>query len=169
MKDWKKDKRWSDKFLPEIKQICGIYLIGEAPAEEDQQRNTDLIVLKMEAVRIACRIRRNEYFVRYPDDITIRSDRPSGNVTELAKIISGWGDYMFYGFSDIKELKLCDWKLCDLKVFRTWFATKIIKNEGVLPGVEKNNYDGSSDFRAFDINKMPDGFIIASNDPLGLL
>lgn len=161
MQGWEKDKKWSDRFLPEIKQICGLHLMGEAPMEEDQQRNTDLIVLRIEAVRIACRVRRHPFFEKYPDDITIRSDRPSGLTTELAKIISGWGNYMFYGFSDDKEVHLCAWKLCDLNVFRLWFNSKIVKSGGIVPGVEKENSDGSSKLRAFNIKKMPEDFVLA--------
>ena len=63
MANWENDKRWSDKFLPEIKMILGLHLIGEPPIEEDCERNTDLIVLKMEPVRIACRIRKYKYFI----------------------------------------------------------------------------------------------------------
>ena len=69
---WQDDKRWSDRFLPEIKQILGLYLIDEPPIEEDMQRNTDLTVLRLNAVRVACRIRKYEYFLNYGDEITIR-------------------------------------------------------------------------------------------------
>lgn len=69
--NWEINKQWSDRFLPEIKMILGLHLIGEPPIEEDCERNTDLIVLKMEAVRIACRVRRYDYFRRYPNDIRI--------------------------------------------------------------------------------------------------
>ncbi len=134
---WEKDKRWSDIFLLEIKQILGSQLIGEPPVEEDQKRNTDLIVLKMDSVRIACRVRRFKYHNRYSDEITIRAGRPSGIKTELTKIIEGWGDYFFYGFADDSEEKLVAWRLCDLKVFRLWFNRTIIKNGGVMPGIEK--------------------------------
>jgi len=114
-KAWEKDKKWSDRFLPEIKRILGECLIREAPIEEDMEHNTDLIVLKLDGLRVACRVRRFEYFNRYPDDITIRSDRASGNVTELAKIITeSWGDYFFYGFSDKDGITLCKWKLIHL-------------------------------------------------------
>ena len=75
---WRHDKRWSDRFLPEIKRILGEYLIGEPREAEDIERNTDLIVLKMEAVRIACRIRKYEYLLQYPGEFTIRAARPSG-------------------------------------------------------------------------------------------
>ena len=42
-------KRWSDRFLPENKQILGLHLIGEPPVKEDAERNTDLIVPDMRA------------------------------------------------------------------------------------------------------------------------
>ena len=44
MSNWKNDKRWSDRFLPEIKGIIGTHLITEPPYEEDAERNTDLMV-----------------------------------------------------------------------------------------------------------------------------
>ena len=60
--DWQDDKKWSDRFIPFIKPILGLYLIGEATQEDDKNKNTDLIVFKMDAVRIACRIRRYSYY-----------------------------------------------------------------------------------------------------------
>lgn len=156
MTDWKEDKKWSDKFLTEIKRILGEHLISEPPIEEDMQHNTDLIVLRLDAVRIACRIRTNEYLARYPNDITIRSDRPSGVKTELTKIIEGWGDYLFYGFADKSDTKLAAWKIISLNDFRLWFNREIVKlDKGELPGTEQCNYDRSSKFRAFDTSKMP--------------
>ena len=158
---WEADKRWSDKFLGEIKQICGLYLIGEAPIEEDQQRNTDLIVLKMEPLRIACRVRRNEFYGQRSNEITIRSGRPSGVKTELMKIISGWGNYMFYGFSNREETGLIAWKLCSLNCFRLWFGKELCKYESSPWNTEIKNSDGSI-FRAFNTNRMPEDFIVAS-------
>ena len=160
--DWKEDKRWSDKFLPEIKMILGLHLIGEPPIEEDCERNTDLIVLKMDAVRIACRIRRYEYFSKYPDDITIRYGRPSGVKTELTKIIEGWGDYFSYGFSDENEKNLISWRLCRLNDFRVWFNRQIVSNKGVMPGANKNNNDNSSSFLVFKADVIPN-FILAKH------
>lgn len=157
---WENDKRWSDRFLPEIKMILGLHLIGELAVEQDCERNTDLIVLKMEAVRITCRIRRYEYFAKYPDEITIRAGRPSGVKTELTKIIESWGDYFFYGFSDPEEKALQAWKLCRLNAFRVWFNRCIVANKGLIPGRRKVNDDGSSSFIAFSADKIPD-FIIA--------
>jgi len=158
MNNWKEDKKWSDRFLPEIKSVLGLYLIGEPSAEEDQERNTDLMVLKMDAVRIACRIRRNNQ-TKYAAEFTIRAGRPSGVKTELTKIIEGWGDYLFYGFSDPDEVALSQWILGDLKAFRIWFNRDLIRLKGNIPGIKQNNYDNSSFFYAFPID-IPN-FIIA--------
>lgn len=156
---WEKDKRWSDQFMDEIKSILGIHLIGEPPVEEDQERNTDLIVLKMDSVRIACRVRRNEYAVRYGEEFTVRAGRPSGIKTELTKIIEGWGDYFFYGFGD--ESKLSKWTLADLNVFRLWYNQQLFL--GNHPGIKQNNDDGSSYFFAFRWDELPCNFIIAKS------
>lgn len=157
------DKKWSDRFLPQVKRVLGEYLIGEAPFEEDRDRNTDLIVLRLDPVRVGCRIRRNSYLQRWPDEFTIRSDRPSGQKTELAKIVEGWGDYFFYGFSDASETVLERWTLADLRVFRLWFNTEIVKNKGAVPGQAQPNKDGSSSFRAFKWCNLPPQFIVAAS------
>jgi hypothetical protein len=158
---WQDDKNWSDRFLPEIKRILGEYLITSAPIDEDAEHNTDLIVLKLDSVRIGCRIRRYHYWLQYPNEFTIRSGRPNGNKTELAKIVEGWGDYFFYGFSDDAEQSLIAWTLGDLKIFRLWFNRTIVVNKGVLPGMPQKNGDSSSSFLAFNLNSLPSNFIIA--------
>ena len=157
---WREDLSWSNKFLPEIKRILGEYLISAAPMEEDAEHNTDLIVLKLDAIRIACRIRRYDYLARYPNEFTIRSGRPNGCKTELTKIIEGWGDYFFYGFSDEQETGLAAWSLCNLKVFRLWFNEQLFTHKQA-PGQKQNNGDGSSSFRAFSIFALPGEFVIA--------
>jgi hypothetical protein len=160
--DWKADKRWSDRFLTEIKSILGIYLISEPPHEEDAERNTDLMVLRLDAVRIGCRVRKHQYASKYGDEFTIRAGRPSGTKTELTKIIEGWGDYFFYGFSDAEETNLHSWILCDLKVFRIWYMRKLAAlPAGHVPGIGKKNTDASSTFVAFNINDFPENFVIA--------
>lgn len=165
--DWKADKQWSDKFLHEIKGIVGQTLIGEVE-EEDQQRNTDLIVLKLEAVRIACRIRRNSYFQNneYKQQFTIRTKRHSGAETELSKVLSGWGDYIFYGFSDESEESIVAWIIGDLAQFRIWFVRYITTHQGKYPGLVKTNGDGSSDFIAFNLSELPERFIVNRNTVL---
>ena len=154
---WTTDKLWSDRFIPEIRQLIGPELITEAPAEEDALRNTDLITLKMDSYRIGCRVRHPEDYKKYRHQFTLRSTRPSGAKTELAKVIEGWGDYFFYGWSDDAEVGLQDWLLGDLKVFRLAFATALHLNAPFWHIVP--NDDGSSQFHAFDIDKLPKAFI----------
>jgi hypothetical protein len=162
MSTWQADKRWSDRFLPEIKSILGVHLIGEPPVEEDAERNTDLMVLRMEAVRIGCRVRRHKYLAKYADEFTIRAGRPSGAKTELTKIIEGWGDYFFYGFTDAAEDALAAWLLGDLRAFRLWFLRAMVKTDaGKYPGHGQDNPDNSSSFLAFTISDMPQEFIVA--------
>lgn len=162
MNNWQDDKRWSDRFLPEIKQILGLHLIGEPPIEEDSERNTDLMVLKLDSVRIACRIRKNKFLDRYGNQFTIRAGRPSGIKTELTKIIEGWGDYFFYGFSDKEETVLEKWILGDLKALRLFIMRELAASRN--PWIEnKNNKDNSSSFVAFTYDTIP-FFIIASDN-----
>ena len=157
--DWEKDKAWSDLYLTEIKRILGEHLIGEPPQEEDAERNTDLIVLRMDPVRIACRVRRDSSALKYANDFTLRYSRPSGVKTELTKIVEGWGDYFFYGISG--DACLACWALADLRVFRAWWARELYRRKGRLPGIEKENPDGSSTFRVFSWDDLPDDFVVA--------
>ena len=159
---WQPDHEWSRRFLPEIKRILGEHLIAEAPAEEDALRNTDLIVLKLDAVRIACRVRRHRFVQEYGDQFTIRVRRPNGVKSELGKVLEGWGDYLFYGFADADERHLCAWLLGDLHVFRGWFNRRLFRGAaGVLPGVQCKNGDASSSFLALPVSVLPAEFIRA--------
>lgn len=160
---WQADKEWSDGLLTEIKSILGVHLIGEPPVEEDAERNTDLMVLRMDAVRIGCRIRRNNQ-IGYIDEFTIRTSRPSGVKTELAKIIEGWGDFFFYGFADETGSRLAAWTLADLKVFRGQYARMLVKcAPGKVPGIMKVNKDNSSNFAVFRWDAFPREFVVASS------
>lgn len=154
MTDWKQAKVWSDRFLPEIKQIIGPLMLVEAPLEEDMKHNTDLMVLTAGHTRVACRVRTARYFPRYADEFTIRSGTKSGMRTELAKIIEGWGDLFFYGFSNVTETGFQAYVVIDLKKFRSWHARQLVANQGVLPGVGLTNLDGTS-FRVFKVSDLP--------------
>jgi len=157
---FEEQKQWSDRYLPEVKGILGKHLISEAPVEEDKKRCTDLIVLHLQAIRIACRMRRETYIEKYSDEFTIRAVNHRGAKTELAKIIEGWGDYFFYGFGGDSGL-LLKWCLCDLKVFRLWYVKELYN--GNKPGILHANTDKSSDFLSFKINALPSGFVIAQS------
>lgn len=150
---------WQRQFLPQVKSIIGVHLIGEAPLEDDAEKNTDLIVLRLEAIRIACRIRTGTYLESFHDQFTIRCERPSGAKTELAKIIEGWGDYFFYGFG-ANDGFLASWMLGDLRVFRLWLWQRLARDRQ-LPGQLCQNKDGSSKFYAYKLEQLPSSFVVA--------
>ena len=154
------NRQWSDKFLPEMKSILGRLFIGEAPKEEDAWHNTDLIVLKLEPLRFACRVRRYKYYGAFKNEFTFRAAIPNNGKTELAKIIEGYGDYFFYGFASEDESHLHSWIIGDLKVFRLWFNRCL--TIGNLPWERKSNNDGSSDFLVFKLTDLPKEFIAHS-------
>ena len=118
----------------------------------------------------ACQIRRASNYEKYKNEFTIRSKRPSGNKTELRKIIEGWGDYFFYGFSNKDETALHSWFIGDLSVFRVWFVSELYKkgidNNYALPWIEKENHDKSSSFFIFNITAIGDDFIKAIKTPI---
>lgn len=156
---WKNDKKWSDQFIPEIKGILGQILISEAPLTEDREHNTDLMVFKMDSVRIGCRIRRKQY-MNYVGQFTIRCSRPSGQKTEMAKILEGWGDIFFYGFEG-DDGELGAYGVGDLSVFRLHIVTTLAKMQaGQFPGEKRENKDDSSAFRAYNWKDMPPGFVL---------
>lgn len=157
----RRDFDWQRGLIPCIRQVLANYLITEAPFEDDTKRNTDLIVLKAEVTRVACRVRRDIYAATYGDEFTLRTSRPSGTETELAKVLSGWGDYIFYGFASEDGCELTAWTLGDLRVFRKWHSIKLFNcPQGQMPGIEKPNRDGSSNFRAYRINDLPPEFVM---------
>ncbi|HET7572127.1 MAG TPA: hypothetical protein VFJ77_05595 [Gaiellaceae bacterium] len=163
MSGYRVDRAWSDRFVPELKRIAGEHLIGEAPEEEDRERGTDLIVLRLEPVRIACRVRRPAHLVPYGHQFTIRTSRPSGARTELRKIVAGWGDYLLFGFADRDEQHLAQWFLGDLNVFREWRADEQARTHRE-PGTLRTNPDGTR-FRAYGVDDLPAGFVVARSAP----
>lgn len=161
---FERDFDWQRGLIPEIKRILANYLIAEAPAAEDMQHNTDLIVLKLDTVRVACRLRRHDYLARYGGEFTVRARRPSGAETELSKVLSGWGDYIFYGFASPDAADLAAWMLGDLNVFRLWHHRELWENR--RPGLAQSNGDGSSDFRAYRIADLPSEFVVSQKRPV---
>lgn len=159
MQGWLADKAWSDCFIERIKEIIGRALIVAAPVEDDQLYNTDLLMLRCDSVRIACRIRRYEYHKRFSHEFTIRCTRPSNNKTELEKILEGYGDYFLYGFANEQQDDIAHWTLCNLAVFRGWYWLRELRCSADL-GIRQKNVDGSSDFRVFRWDEFPMNFVV---------
>lgn len=103
MAAYESDRRWSDKFIPAIKQIVGPRLLSVTPDEIDCKQAADLMVFTARDMKIAARVRRPGFADKYPYEFTIRARRDSGAETELSKIVNGWGDWLFYGHADAED------------------------------------------------------------------
>lgn len=164
-----RDWRWSDRYIDSITR-CISWTFGEdekwttvAPPAEDQDKNTDLILLTSNGWnRIACRIRcagsgvecfcGKRHFPAWPNccnEFTIRATRPTGTKTELEKIFDGFGNFLFYGFGG-KDGRLVYWTVANLDIFRR------VHKFGRLQG----NHDGSSEFYIYRWIDFPNEFIV---------
>lgn len=133
------DKDWSDKFIPIICQIVGPKLLVPSPLVIDRNYVADLVVLKGKDTTIGCRVRKHRYLKQYGGEFTMRHERDSGAKTEMAKIEEGWGDWMFYGFSNEEETTFAQWVLLDLDAWRHHWA----KNRSRIIWNVKPNGDGT--------------------------
>lgn len=150
------DRRWSDAFIPAIKQIVGPLLLEESSFEVDTQQAADLVVMNARDKTIACRVRRPGFADRYGYEFTIRAKRDSGAKTELEKIIDGFGDWMFYGHADPDGMNVCRWMVVSLPALRA----AIIRRQAVA--IKQSNGDGTH-FVAFDVRAMPDSCLVATS------
>ena len=148
------NRTWSDRFLPEIKRIVGPQLMQVAPDMLDWHEATDLLTIDCKDVRIAARVRRHGYADRFPNDFTVRTQTASGVPTELAKIVNGHGDWMFYGHANASGTGLESWWLIDLKAFRAALI-RHRQNGHPLRFGDKKNPDGTA-FKWFDIRSFPE-------------
>lgn len=159
MSDWKRDLKRANQFLPHVKRLLGLHLIGEASIEMDQKQAVDLIVLGIGSHKIGVRMRdikryrHGPNFLRYLQEFTIRCDRPSGTSTELEKILNGFGDYIFYGWGWFErgDGVVRAYYLIDLTVFRATYKAQ----------PRFNNHDRSSAFVACRVADFPASLIIA--------
>lgn len=132
------DRKYSDQFIERIYETIGPLLFRETSEIVDQEEASDLTMIKAQPFNIACRIRRPRFF-SYRDQFTVRLRRDSGTTTELAKIVDGHSDLMFYGIAANDETdELAAWAFIDLVVFR-----EQVKSNEHLEFGDKSNGDGT--------------------------
>lgn len=165
MSAYTKDREWSDQYIPTIRRIVGPELLIVSPPEIDCREAADLIVLRGRDMTIAARVRRVGYADRYPFDFTIRSHRASGAKTELAKLLEGWGDWMFYGHASPMPKVINRWWLIDLHVWRETLLKKGYRECWETLCTKQDNYDGTQ-FIAFDVRRFPRLLVIKSSHDL---
>ena len=149
---WQADKAIADQFLPEARRVIllkqpGLSKVRISDDQQDQEEALDLIV---DAQRWAWRLRRPDCRWR---DLTIRYRRPTGHVTEWAKIMDGYGDYYLYSWTTDDSWLLrrfSEWAVIDLSALR--------QNASALfdAAEQQRNKDGSSTFLAWPIGVLRD-------------
>lgn len=129
---------WSRTWIPKIRRMVGPFLLREGTLYEDQREATDLIVLRTDGLRVACRVRKPGYAAKYMLDVTITAKRETGAACEWDKLIlGGFGDWFFYGHAtnvSAKNGDILPRYLIDLPVCRDW----IRENHGPLLGPNKD-------------------------------
>ena len=154
MNFYDRDRAWSDRFLPAIKDTIGGHLLKASPDPLDWHHATDLMMLDARDIRIAARVRRHGYARRFPHEFTLRSRLPSGAETELAKVVDGKGDWLFYGHANAAGTGFDAWWLIDLRAFRAGLIRSKRNGHPIRCG-DKRNPDGTW-FKWFDIRSFPD-------------
>lgn len=109
---------------------------------QDFNQATD-VVLTMDNVHIAVRIRKPDCQYR---DITLRG-KNNGQKTERDKILDGYGDLYFYGWTQhrVGQIELCEWVLIDLDKVR---ETNLLNR----PYEHRDNVDGRNPFITIPIS-----------------
>ena len=160
MKAWELDKVKSDKFMPQIMGICGSCLFKPAHLALDQRQATDLVI---DPVCVAVRVRDNKW-LPYADEFTIRSDRPSGVLSEMEKISAGFGTHLFYGFGDMDHGgDLIHWTLANLNVFRLTNYQTLTAGGRLFSQILENSQADHAKFFTFKWSNFPEDFIIGSS------
>jgi hypothetical protein len=115
------DRQFSDRFLDTVKGIIGPRILQSTSFTLDTEEASDLTTLHDSRVRIAVRIRRPKYLQpQYRNHITLRATE-TGRLSELDKVISGYGDYLFYGFAASNDgTALARWIIVDLSRLRLY-------------------------------------------------
>lgn len=159
-----RDWTWSDRFVPHVQVILASLLSPAAPLSQDREEATDFLVFQTSSARVACRVRRwpgEKWFEVNRNEITIRAVRGNGVETELDKILSGFGDFLFYAIANQTENDFASWTLCNLSVFRD-----LVHHTERIPGHLKWNRDGSSAFLIIPLAEMPSSFVVARGTSL---
>lgn len=154
LNNYSDDRSWSDRFIPLIKQTIGMHLLAVSTFEQDTKEAADLVVLTASPLKIACRVRKHQYLSKYGNEFTIRKSRPNGSKTEYEKIIDGFGNWMFYAFSNPSDdgSGFSKWWIFSLYAFRVHLIRSAIGASSVKHG-EGINPDGTT-FEWFNIDSF---------------
>lgn len=149
-RSYEEDRAHEKAIMPRVKDLVAEVFfpdrVDNATEYLDQRCATDLVLVSPTGTpqHLAVRVRNySPYFLRYPDDITLRVRRGSGAKTEYEKICDGFGDLCFYGFQH--EGDVPKWRILDLDQLRALLPLALF--------VDRDNRDGLSTLRAFNLTQ----------------
>ena len=147
---YREDIRLENRFTKTVKSILGNQFVVQDETS-DQQYGTDFMLLTFKPFTVAVRLRTFKYWQQYPNDFTIRWQRPSGVATEIDKIRAGHVDYLLYGFVDQREKNIVQYFIGDLSVFREYEPE---------PKAIYENTPPDSKLAVFGLDQLPPGFVV---------
>lgn len=141
------------KFARILKAILGNQFITQ-DVVMDKQEGTDFAIVTMNPFKVGIRLRRYKYWLNpnYREQFTIRWSLVSGNKTEINKILSGYVNYILYGFVNKEETKIIQYFIGDLNVFR-------LLNPQPYE-IRHNQSANDSDLAIYRLCDMPSDFLI---------
>ena len=117
--------------------------------QEDTEEGFDVVLDGR--VRIAVRIRKKYYFDRFRD-FTIRSRSRTGALTELGKLIAGYGELYIYAWEDIHRSKIENWMIIDIDNFRDML---MFPDKGKdIPNIGKDGNPDGTRFNGYSIEML---------------
>ena len=169
-------REWADQFNPLIIELLSELTERDvviSSFHDDVNHCVDFETVPQnkfeKVIRFSSRVREFKYFLKYPDEFTVRSVIPSGNDSELRKIYQGTCEADFILCLPLQSLTLKiefhSWLIGDLKVFGNYMRHMWRKHQKV-PGKEKTNNDGTSDFYAFNLAAVPPEFVKERHHPV---
>lgn len=153
--EFRRDMDLEIKFSRTIKGILGQFFFTK-DITADLKQGTDFLILSLNPVKVAVRLRNFKNIFKYSDQFTIRWSRPKGTKTEIDKIREGLVDYIFYGFVDEYKRNLIRYFIGDLKIFRKC---------NPKPFEIHWNNPPDSELAAFRISDLPSEFILHRYQP----
>jgi hypothetical protein len=161
-KDVDRDFAWQLPYTTDVRRIVGSHLPVPASWEQDAKEATDFLLYRVigrEVSTVAVRIRRpdvltNPKWAYWQWQFTVRLWRKSGAKTEHAKLVEGLGDWFFYGVADRSGAPVVKhWMIINLRAWRAALATPDVLR--ALQTEDRDNKDGTTGFRSYDIRSFP--------------
>jgi hypothetical protein len=153
--DVQADFEWSDRVWDKVVALAAKHLFERASFEDDTKHAADFRLYRARLpagdLFLAARCRLfEEYFHRFPYDVTFRYWRSNGAKTEYEKIFKeGCAHWFIYAFVDLQD-RIRAYRLLNLSPCRA-----AVNCGAWRPEIKDNHDGGRTKFAAFDLRRAP--------------